>query len=157
MTANRKIKNARKCIYNNIHFKSNLEMYCYRYFSENGITLQYETKSFVLTDAFYPKAKIYVPVKTRNSSKTTIKLKSNKVRPITYTPDFIFETPNSYVFIETKGRANDVYPIKRKLFLKVMNQICIDSNKECWFFEPHNQQQVRNVYIIIQNNILNNG
>ena len=40
--------------------------------------------------------------------------KGSKIRPITYTPDFV--DPNGKFIIETKGYANESFPLRWKLF-----------------------------------------
>ena len=148
---NKKVKNASECTYNGIKFRSKLELYCYKYFLDNKVELQYEARTYVIFPKFETNVHLYLPVKQRNSTKTELCLKNNKILPITYTPDFVLQVDNKLFFIETKGRPNDVYPIKRKLFLHHLSKL----NKECWFFEPHNQKQVHDTYNLIKT-ILNN-
>jgi hypothetical protein len=47
--------------------------------------------------------------------------KSRTCRPVTYTPDFVLSTERYLVVVECKGYPNDVYPLKRKLFLEHVN------------------------------------
>lgn len=89
---NKKIKNATPNEYNGISFRSKLEMFTYKLFLENGIPLDYEAKAFDLIPSFIWNGK--------------------KVRPMTYTPDFISKN----FVIECKGFGNDVWPVKEKLF-----------------------------------------
>lgn len=149
---NKKVKNASACTYNNIQFKSKLELYCYKYFRSKKMSLQYEARTYVILPKFETAVKIYLPVKKRNSKSTELKLKTNKILPVTYTPDFTLQCDDKIFFIETKGKPNDVYPLKRKLFLNMLSK---NMDKPCWFFEPHNQQQVRDTYDIILNIIDN--
>ena len=74
----------------------------------------YEQKKFILMKGFHfsnvcvePKKKDYIGI-------TAI------VRDITYTPDFV--DPNGKWIIEVKGFANDVFPIKWKLFKSIKNK-----------------------------------
>lgn len=123
-------------------------MYCYKYFKDKEINLQYEPCTIVLLEGFVSNIQVYSPTRSKK-----LKLKTAKIRPITYTPDFMFKTKNTCVFIETKGCPNDAYPLKKKLFLKTLNNLAHKNNKTYWFFEPHNQKQVQEMYEIIKNNI----
>lgn len=147
---NKKVRNASECTYNDMKFRSKLELYCYKYFLDNKLKLEYEANTYVVLPKFETNVNVYLPVKKRNSRVTELCLKTKKVLPITYTPDFTLQIHDKTFFIETKGKPNDVYPLKRKLFLNYLKNL----NYKCWFFEPHNQQQVRDTYNIIQN-ILN--
>lgn len=146
---NKKIKNATECTYNNINFKSKLELYCYKYFSDRNVPILYEPETYVIFPGFDTKIRLYLPVKQRNSKHKVLCLKTRKQLPITYTPDFLISIQNHRIYIDTKGKANDVYPLKRKMFLRYLTDLVDDC--EYWFFEPHNQQQVQEVYQLIQN------
>lgn len=89
---NKKIKNATPLVYNEIKFRSKLEVSCYKLLLENNIQCEYEKVKYTIVDGF-----------TFNNK---------KIRPATYTPDF---TGNGFV-IECKGWANDVFALKWKLF-----------------------------------------
>lgn len=110
--------------------------------------ITYELQTFVIFPAANTNVNVYLPVKQRNTSKQILQLKTKKLLPITYTPDFTIELPEHIIFIETKGKPNDVYPLKRKLFLHYLAKQ--KTNKTYWFFEPHNQQQVKDTYTLIQ-------
>ena len=92
MITNKKIKNATPLIYEGIKFRSKLEVNCYKLLLENKISCEYEKTKFILQDNF-----IY---------------NNNKIRQITYTPDFVGNT----FIIECKGFSNDIWPLKWKLF-----------------------------------------
>lgn len=140
---NKKVRNATLCEYDGIKFKSKLELFCYRKLKEIVLDPGYESWKEVLMDGFYPElTTIYEP----NGDKDLV-LNGKKVRDITYTPDFFFEINGKAVFIDTKGRANDAYPLKKKMFLKNNER----SNIPVFFFEPHNQRQVLQCIEIIKN------
>jgi len=141
---NKKIKNATACEYDGIKFKSKLELYCYKYFKENGIDLKYEQNKIVLMEGFTPECNLYIPNKERN-----IELFKNRIINITYDCDFYLEHDNKKIYIESKGLPTDSYKIKKKLFLKQIN------TTNSYFFEPHNQEQIRQCYQIIKK-IINN-
>ena len=69
-----------------------------------------------------------------------------KVRAITYTPDFI--DPNGKWIIEVKGFANDVFPLKWKLFKNYLNQ---NSVPVPTLYLPKNQTQVKKTIELIKN------
>ena len=61
---------------------------------------------------------------------------TTKVRAITYTPDFV--DPQGQWIIEVKGFANDVFPLKWKMF----KQHIMQNGLEYKLFLPKNQKQV---------------
>lgn len=151
---NKKVLNAQTCIYNNIKFKSKLEMYCYKYFKDNSLNIVYEPGAIKIVPGFQTNVSVWLPVKDRKTKQTNLKLKRSNILPVTYTPDFKLQYNNNIIFIETKGKPNDVYPLKRKLFLRWLTENG-KKNHKYWFFEPHTQQQVRETYNIILNQIIN--
>lgn len=100
---NKKIKNATPLKFDGIQYRSKLEAYCARKLKENKINVEYEGYKFTLIPAF--------------------EYNGEKVRPCTYTPDFV--NKNEKFIIEIKGFSNDVFPIKWKMFkylLKTTNE-----------------------------------
>ena len=133
-----KVKNARKSTYDGKEFKSNLELYCYKRLEEEEILVDYEENTFTIFPALvYPQA-CY--------EGTTKKLynKGSKIRPITYTPDFV--DPNGKFIIETKGYANESFPLRWKLFKKHLK----DNNHHYVLFMPRNKKQVDEVVELIK-------
>jgi len=61
---------------------------------------------------------------------------SHKVRDITYTPDFV--DPNGRWVIECKGFANDRFPLKWKMFKKLL----MEGDSPPVLYVPRNQKQV---------------
>jgi len=109
---NKKVRNATKIIQDGIQFKSKLEVYCYKKLKENNINFRYEEDTFELIGKFeYPNTCLE-PFK--DGKKWSMGDKTNKIRPIKYTPDFA-NTKDGWI-IECKGNANDIFPIKWKLF-----------------------------------------
>lgn len=114
---NKKIKNARKTSSNGIEFKSALEKLVYNTLIEQGITPAYESNTYTLSDPLKPTKPFYV--------RTHIKgfhFEMRPLSPITYTPDFTFKLNGIFVVIEVKGFENDVFPVKRNLFRKVIEK-----------------------------------
>lgn len=149
--SNKKIKNAQEIVYNNITFKSKLELNCYLEFKKNNIDLNYESKTFILL----PKFKLtnglkYEPFKIKKTKVFGLNLRV--IEDCTYTPDFYIEYNGIPIFIETKGRTNDIYPLKKKLFLYYLEH----NYKEYVFLEPHNLEQIKQSIIIVKNMTLLN-
>lgn len=112
---NKKIKNAKKTDFQGIAFKSSLEKLVYNTLLEQGITPAYENNTYTLSDPLKPTKPFYV--------RTHIKgfhFEMRPLSPITYTPDFTFTLNGIFVIIEAKGFENDVFPVKRNLFRKVI-------------------------------------
>ena len=126
-----KIKNATKCVYKGIKFRSKLELFTYKKLEEAGISALYEKRKFELLEGFHFPHTCVEP----NTHKEFID-NTTKVRSITYTPDFV--DPKNKWIIEVKGYANDVFPIKWKLFKLYL----LENEMECTLFLPKNQKQV---------------
>ena len=115
---NKKVKNATSVEYDGIKFKSKLELTIYKALKEKGLNPLYERNKLLLQEGFRPSKPYYLKgicPKTANGYA--------KIIQITYTPDFTVEYGDKILFIEAKGKQNDSYPIKRKLFLKYLEYI----------------------------------
>ena len=133
-----KVKNVQKPTFDGINFQSKLEMHCYKKLQEAKIPIEYEETTFTIFPALvYPQA-CY--------EGTTKKLynKGSKIRPITYTPDFV--DPNGKFIIETKGYANESFPLRWKLFKKHLK----DTDQQYVLFMPRNKGQVDEVIELIK-------
>lgn len=144
--ANRKIKNAIPVTEDGIEFKSKLEWYCYKTCKEKGLILSYEPTKFVfLQSAKLSKVIIY------SHSKTLKRLKLlPSVRELSYTPDFYLFYNNAHIYIDTKGYPNDAYPIKRKLFINLLENSNND-NLKIYFFEPSCRKEIDECINLIKN------
>jgi len=99
-----------------IEFKSGLEAYMYKALRDAGIKAQYEGIKFELIPSFDFKNKCY---ERQSNGKGEYKDRgSKKILRISYTPDF---TGAGFI-IECKGRANESFPIRWKLFKKYVRQ-----------------------------------
>ena len=128
---NKKVKNAKKVIYDGISFKSRLELYCYKKLKESEIQFHYEPKAFILHIGNKPNlVKFYDPDKKTKH----LKLNTTKLTNITYTPDFVGDG----WIIETKGIKSSTYSIKMKMFREYLE----GTGKEWIVIEPHNQYQI---------------
>lgn len=146
MGENRKIKNAHPLEYNNIKFKSQLEVMTYKTLLEEGLDPQYEKEKFILWDGFIPTIPFYTKNKFKRKdyridviSKATCK-DNRPLGDITYTPDFTLDYNGRHIIIETKGIANDVFPYKLKLFRKSLEERKDKDNIEVW--EIHTKRQL---------------
>lgn len=151
MGYNKKVRNATKLNYDNLQFDSKLELFCYKYFKDNNITLKRESVKIQLLPGFTSKVKLFLPQKRTTKTKSAQLLKefaNKKIVPITYTPDFVLHKNNIVCIIEVKGKPNDVYPYKRKLLLHLLTHNN-SSDKEYYFFEPHSQTQIKQMFNII--------
>lgn len=143
MAENKKIKNARETIYKGITFKSKLEESFYRTLESAGFNPDYELTKFILVEGFKPT----VPFFNRKGKKNReFKLDMEKVRDITYTPDFTFIHKGTLFIIEAKGIENDTYPLKKKLFRKLLESM----NMPCVYFEVHTKRELLEVINIIK-------
>lgn len=140
MSRNKKVRNARPTEKYGIKFKSNLESLCYEKLINNGFEPEYENKKFVLFDGFRMNnnISIYMPKRQRCKAHELMEEYKKKILPITYTPDFYLNVNGINVFIETKGKPNDAYPLKKKMFFYALNE----NNEQTIFFEPHNETQI---------------
>ena len=134
-TANKKVRNAVSKVYKGIKFRSKLELFTYKKLEEAGIKSLYEERKFVLMEGFRFEQDSIEPSNKRATKGEYIN-HADKVRDITYTPDFV--DPNGKWIIEVKGFANDVFPLKWKLFKKHLQQI---GNPPILYL-PKNQGQV---------------
>ena len=106
---------------------------------EAGIVSDYEKHKYVLQSGFYYSSEMYEPHKTHGYVTTT-----TKIRDITYPPDFV--DPHGRWVIEVKGYANDVFPIKWKMFKNHLMQL----EEPPVLFLPKNQKQVLQTIELIQ-------
>lgn len=138
---NKKVRNATETIVDGIKYRSKLESYTAARLKEAGIEVDYEEHVFTLMEKFEFEGEIYEPHKVNNLKKFV--QVSNNVRAITYKPDFV--NLEKKFIIEVKGYANDVFPVKWKLFKS--------SIKDTGYtlFLPSTQGQVKEMVQIIKN------
>ena len=141
MAENKKIKNARESVFNGITFKSKLEESFYKTLKAANLDPNYELMKFILIDGFRPT----VPFYNRSKSKV-FRLDMSKVRDITYTPDFTLLYNDTLFIIEAKGIENDTYPLKKKLFRRLLESMKVP----CVYFEVHTKRELLEVIDIIK-------
>lgn len=142
MSLNKKIINAQPNKYDGIEFKSKLETTAYKVFKNAGFNPKYEKDKIIIWRGFKPTTPFYsVDKKTK-----LLKLNNSKLIDITYTPDFTIKIGKYKIYIEVKGRENDVFPIKRKLFRNYL-----EKHKNSLYFEVRNKRQMLQAIEIIKN------
>lgn len=126
LSENKKVKNATQVIYNGIKFRSITESKMYQTIIDAGITPSFESQSFIIWDGCY----LQKPYFFEGEPVVTKKGNPKKLQDWVYTPDFIITLGCCTFILEAKGNPNDLWPYKRKLFLKH-----IDTMKNTYFFE----------------------
>ena len=122
---------AKKVEYDGIKFASGLEKYMYIVLKEAKIKAKYEGQSYELVPSFSFKNKSY---ERQANSKGEFKERGGKkIRAITYTPDFIGDG----FIIECKGRPNESFPIRWKLFKLYLYH----TRSEVTLYKPQNQKE----------------
>ena len=134
---------AKKVIYDGITFASGLEKYMHRALKKANIKNKYEGETFTLINGFEFEIDSY---ERQSNGKGEFKNRGDKkVLPIKYTPDFV----NDKFIIECKGRANESFPMRWKLFKRMINI----SRPYVTLYKPQNQKECDQVIeLIIKNN-----
>ena len=91
----------------------------------------YEVESFTVIEGFNVNNTSYK--RQANGEGRYIRRGKKEVRPITYTPDF---TGPGFI-IECKGRANESFPIRWKLFKRYVAQ----NMPEVTLYKPQNKKE----------------
>lgn len=155
MSSNKKIVNATRNTYDGICFKSLLEKVVYSTLSQLGYNPQYEPQTFTLFEGFVPITPFYNKMSDSKAKKALLKykmleLKSGKIIGIKYTPDFYFRYKDIDIYIEAKGMENDVFYIKKKLFIKFLDERFIHTGQKSMYFEIYNKRQLLQALEIIK-------
>ena len=91
-----RVKNATKVDAYGLHFRSKLELYTYEAFMKAGIPVKYEPKHFTLLPKF--------------------EFLGEKIRPITYLPDFVGRDSLSIIYTNITLKQNCIwYVIRNRL------------------------------------------
>lgn len=148
---NKKVKGATPLKYNNIQFKSKLEVESYKALVSEGFKPEYEQYSFHLWKGKKFSVSFYDLHKDRKTHKNVWGRNEYKPVDIKYKPDFIFFVDNgsdtkTMIVIECKGYQNDRYPYVKKLFLRYLE----DNVPQSIFFEVHNIKQLKAAIEVIK-------
>lgn len=159
--ANKKIRNATQSSSKGITFKSQLEKSIYNTLLQQGFEPQYEPTTFTLWEGFEPITPYYDKETDKQKTKRlsdgidirTSKIliqKTGKIVGIRYTPDFYFKYKDLNVYIEAKGIENDVFYIKKKMFIKYLDNLCIEKGERSIYFEVYTKKQLLQAVEIIK-------
>jgi len=135
---------AKRVSFDGIQFASGLEKYMYMVLKKAKIHAIYEGAVFELQEGFMFDVDSYE--RQGNGKGAMINRGQKKILNIKYTPDFV---SNSFI-IECKGRANESFPLRWKMFKKhVKEQI-----PHVTLYKPQNQKECDEVIeLIIKNKI----
>ena len=142
-TKNRGPVRSKKVICDGITFASGLEKYMYQALKLAKIKAEYEGKTFVLIDGFEFELSSYE--RQSNGKGQFVDRGNKKILPIKYTPDFVGKD----FIIECKGRANESFPMRWKLFKRFINR-CYP---HVTLFKPQNQKECDMVIQLLTNKI----
>ena len=132
---------AKKITYDGINFASGLERYTYMALKKEKLFEYYEGEVFQLIESFDFSNESYE--KQANGKGDYTNRGSKKVLGIKYTPDF---TGKDYI-IECKGRANESFPLRWKLFKLWLTKNNIGKT----LYKPQNQKEVDLTIQMIKN------
>jgi len=122
---------SKKVVHDGITFASGLEKYMYIALKKNKIKVAYEGETFVLLNGFNFDNEVY---ERQSNGKGEYKNRGcKKILPIKYTPDFIGDN----FIIETKGRANESFPLRWKLF----KDLIVREFPDVTLYKPQNQKE----------------
>lgn len=132
---------SKKVTIDGIKFASGLEAYMYKALKLAKIPAAYEGSTYTIFQGFDLNVTCY---ERCANGKGDYKDRGNKkILPIKYTPDFI----GKGFIIETKGRANEAFPMRWKLFKHYA-----EHNLNSTLYKPQNQKECdETVRLILEN------
>jgi hypothetical protein len=133
---------AKKVVYDGIKFASGLEKYMYQALKKAKIKAKYEGETYTVQGGFEFKNKSYE--RQSNGKGELVNRGCKKILPIKYTPDFVSDS----FIIECKGRANESFPMRWKMFKKYVNQHL----PRVTLYKPQNQKECDIVIELIKKN-----
>ena len=133
---------SKKVVFDGITFASGLERYMYQALKKAKIKADYEGRTYTLIDGFNFDNESYE--RQSNGKGELINRGNKKILPIKYTPDF---TNDSFI-IECKGRANESFPMRWKLFKRFINR-CYP---HVTLYKPQNHKECDKVIELITKN-----
>ena len=132
---------SKKVTVDGIKFASGLEAYMYRALKKAKIKAQYEKRTFELIPSFEFNNSSYE--RQSNGKGDMVNRGNKKVLAIKYTPDF----EGTNFVIECKGRANESFPIRWKLFKKHVAKHYPNMR----LYKPQKQSECDDVINLIKN------
>ena len=133
---------SKKVTFDGIQFASGLEKYMYIALKKAKIHAIYEGATFELQEGFMFNTDSYE--RQGNGKGTMINRGQKKILNIKYTPDFV--SPS--FIIECKGRANESFPIRWKMFKKYVK----NNLPHVTLYKPQNQKECDEVISLIIKN-----
>ena len=130
---------SKKVTFDGIQFASGLEKYMYIALKKAKIKSKYEGQTYIIQEGFEFNNKSYE--RQANGKGQMINRGNKKILPIKYTPDFIRDS----FIIECKGRANESFPIRWKMFKKYVKA----NLKHVTLYKPQNQKECDEVINLI--------
>ena len=133
---------SKKVVFDGITFASGLERYMYQALKKAKIKAKYEGQTYIVQEGFEFKNESY---ERQSNGKGEFKNRGNKkILPIKYTPDFVSDS----FIIECKGRANESFPIRWKMFKKFIKE----NLEHVTLYKPQNQKECDEVIKLIIKN-----
>ena len=134
---------SKKVTVDGITFASGLEKYMYLALKKAKINALYEGATFVLQEDFVFDVDSYE--RQANGKGEMVNSGQKKIQNIKYTPDFVSDS----FIIECKGRANESFPIRWKMFKKHVKEHL----SHVTLYKPQNQKECDKVVELIINKI----
>ena len=134
---------AKKVSFDGINFASGLEKYMYVALKKAKIHAIYEGTTFELQEGFMFDVDSYE--RQGNGKGAMVNRGRKKILNIKYTPDFV--SPS--FIIECKGRANESFPLRWKMFKKHVKERI----PHVTLYKPQNQKDCDEVIKLILNKI----
>ena len=134
---------SKKVTFDVIQFASGLEKYMYIALKKAKIKALYEGATFVLQEDF--KFDIDSYERQANGKGDMVNRGQKKIQSIKYTPDFVSDS----FIIECKGRANESFQIRWKMFKKYVKKHL----KRVTLYKPQNQKECDQVIELITKKI----
>ena len=133
---------SKKVKFDGITFASGLEKYMYMALKKAKIHALYEGSTFVLQEDFNFKIDSYE--RQANGKGDMVNRGQKKIQSIKYTPDFVSDS----FIIECKGRANESFPLRWKMFKKYVKAYM----PRVTLYKPQNQKECDTVIELITKN-----
>ena len=130
---------AKKVKYDGINFASGLERYMYQALKKAKVKARYEGETYTVQEGFMFNNESYE--RQSNGKGELVNRGCKKILPIKYTPDFVSDT----FIIECKGRANESFPMRWKMFKKYVNI----NLPHVTLYKPQNQKECDKVIELI--------
>ena len=130
---------SKKVTFDGIKFASGLEKYMYKALKSAKISAKYEGATFEVQEGFMFNVDSYE--RQGNGKGDMVNRGQKKILNIKYTPDFVSDS----FIIECKGRANESFPLRWKMFKKYIK----DNLKHVTLYKPQNQKECDEVIKLI--------